>query len=118
MKHLALALALLSTTACSKKSDAPAAGDKAAPGAAGDFADVDCDKMTTHTVGLLVAEATKGKSDAEVKQMTDAMAAKHGEMVKACEDEKGTKKLTHKQYDCLLAAPTAKDLAACVVPAN
>jgi len=112
MKHLALAL-LLAATACSKKSDAPA-GDKAA--AAGDVADVDCEKMTTHTVEVLIKDALKDKSEAEVKQATEAMKSKHGEMVKACESEKGTKKLTHKQYDCLLAAPTMKELAACVVP--
>ena len=132
MKHIALGLSLaftlLSSSAC-KKSDggkaddkaAPAGereaspkGDKAAPAGKDDFADVDCEKMTTHNVEVLMKEAVKGKTDDEAKQMMEAMKTQHATMVKACEDEKGTKKLTHKQYDCILAASTTTELAACV----
>jgi hypothetical protein len=44
------------------------------------------------------------------------MTAQHATMVKACEDEKGTKKLTHKQYDCILASGSTAELTACVTP--
>lgn len=126
MKQIVVALALLSVAACGKKSDdkAPAAdkmaGDKVGPGTTGpagaDNADVDCEKMTTHNVAVLMKDATAGKTDDEKKQMTDAITAQHATMVKACEDEKGTKKLTHKQYDCILASQSTAELTACVTP--
>ena len=127
MKHLALtlSLALVSIAGCKKKDDTtapaagdkttPAAGDKAAPGGdKPDVADVDCEKMTTHNVEVLMKDAVQGKTDEQAKTMQDSMKAQHGAMVKACEDEKGTKKLTHKQYDCILASQSTTELTSCV----
>ena len=123
MKHIALALGLLlAFTGCKKKDEGAKVDDKAAPAAddkAGDkadVADVDCEKMTTHSVAVILKDASVGKSEAEVKTLSDGMAAQHAVMVKACDDEKGTKKLTHKQYDCILASQSTAELTACVTP--
>jgi hypothetical protein len=41
------------------------------------------------------------------------MASQRPTMVAACIKEKPTKKMTHRQYDCMLAAKTAADLGGC-----
>jgi hypothetical protein len=122
MQKLVVIAALVAFAGCKTKDgsgDKPAAGDKMASGdtpAAGsdDVATVDCEKMTTHNVEVLMKDATAGKSDAEKKTMMDSITGQHATMVKACEDEKGTKKLTHKQYDCILASQSTVELTACL----
>lgn len=113
-----VAVGLLSFAACGKKDDKAApAGDKGDKGdKSGEWADVDCDKMVDHVGDVLIAEGTKGKSDADVAAAKAKMKEQHATMVAACVKDKPTKKLTHKQYDCLMAAQSGADMQKCMTP--
>jgi len=97
--------ALALACACSKKDDKG--------GKDGEWAVVDCEKMMVHVSEILTADAVKGKPADQAEAIKKQVAAKHGEVVAACEKEKGTKKLTQKQYDCIMAAKDAAEMGGC-----
>ncbi len=100
--------------------DKPAADDKTsdtktavatdkAKAPAGDWAVVDCKKLTPHMANLMVQMQPPARRAAVEKQIKTRMPM----MVKACEAEKGKKKLTKAQYKCLLAAKNIGAAQAC-----
>jgi hypothetical protein len=80
---------------------------------ADEYADVDCEKLIAHVAPILLQQATTGQSAADVAKAEDKMKSQRPQMVAACVKEKPTKKMTHRQYDCMLAATRASDLGAC-----
>lgn len=125
MKKLLLSVSLCAAVfACSKKDgekaktdEAPVVNKEAANADKKDLADVDCEKMTTHSVELMVKAKVEADhlSEADTKTLNDQIAAKHDEFVKACNDQKSTKPMTKKQYDCYMEKSTMTDAAACLM---
>lgn len=117
MKKLLLSISLCAAvTACSKKDDAPV-NKEAMNAPKGDLADVDCEKMTTHTTELLVKAkiAADKLSDDDAAKLKESMTANHDKMVKSCEDEKSTKPMTKKQYACYLEKTDFTEAASCLL---
>src|SRR5262249_44464720 len=94
---LALA-ALLSITACGKKAD---------------YADVDCGKLMDHMTEIAINDSMAGKPQSEIDAAKAKMKEQRPTVIAACEKEKPDKKMTVAQYDCVLAAKTMTDAAAC-----
>jgi len=109
---------------CSKSGDKKAGGGSgsaaaAAGGAAGDnakggeWADVDCGKMIDHMVHLMLNDPTHAVAAAQKADIEAKLTAQRPTLIKACEDEKPTKRLTPAQYDCILGAKTMLEMSGC-----
>jgi hypothetical protein len=79
------------------------------------YADVDCERLMSHLAEVVIADAEQNKPD-QVAEMKRQMAEGHAKFVAACEREKDQKKLTPKQYACVLASKSLTEMAGCMEP--
>ena len=113
-------MAVLLSAGCSKDkkeagagSGSAAAGGAAASAKGGEWADVDCGKMIDHMVHLMLNDPTHAVAEAQKADIEAKLTAQRPTLIKACEDEKPTKKLTPAQYDCILGAKTMLEMSGC-----
>ncbi|MCC6998721.1 MAG: hypothetical protein IT370_29185 [Deltaproteobacteria bacterium] len=79
----------------------------------GQWADVDCGKMIDHMVHLMLNDPTHAVAAAQKADIEAKLTAQRPTLIKACEDEKPTKRLTPAQYDCILGAKTMMEMSGC-----
>ncbi len=117
-------LAVLLATGCSKDKNkeggggsgsaaATAGGTPGASAKGGEWADVDCGKMIDHMVHLMLNDPTHAVAEAQKADIEAKLTAQRPTLIKACEDEKPTKRLTPTQYDCILGAKTMLEMSGC-----
>jgi len=123
MRALALVVVLLPVLGCGKKKDDKAGsssggggggGGAGATASGGEYADVDCEKMVNHVVDLMLNDPTHAPPPEQKAALKAKLEGEHAKLVQACVDERGVKKLTHKQYDCILNAKSMVDMGACM----
>lgn len=95
-----------------KGGDKDKSEDKGGGGGGGEWATVDCPKLMDHVAEIAIAEAIKQKPD-QADNIKKTMTAQRDKVIAACEKEKGSKKMTPKQYDCVMNAKTMMEMGGC-----
>ncbi|MCE9575474.1 MAG: hypothetical protein K8W52_20140 [Deltaproteobacteria bacterium] len=80
------------------------------PGTA--YAEVDCGRMTDHMIDVLAREGG-GRGASEVQAARDKLVAQRQALVTGCLKDRPTRRLTERQYTCLLDAETTEAMSHC-----
>ncbi len=98
---VALLMAALVGAACAHDDDGTA------------YAEVDCARMTDHMIDVLVRDGAAARSAADVEVARGKMVAQRDALVAGCEKDRPTRRLSQRQYACLLDADTTEAMSHC-----
>ena len=76
------------------------------------YAEVDCGRMTDHMIDVLAREG-RARGASEVQAARDKLVAQREALVAGCLKDRPTRRLTDRQYACLLDAETTEAMSHC-----